>query len=102
MPDEVSSLEFHTYNLFFDAWLHCGRASYHRHSISFLRAQRRIATSTQKVFVFSDPENQIPELENEFKKNPPVRIITLRNAVNFLHDRMREVDQQDQNDGGAQ
>ena len=94
MPTEVPTTEFHTYNLFFAAWLLCDRASYHQHRVSFLRVQRRSATSSQKVFVFADPEQQGPALENEFKKNPPVRIITLKNAYTFLHDRMREVDQE--------
>ena len=98
MSTEVPAKQFHTQNLFFAAWLLCGRAPYHQHRVSFLRVQRKNATSTAKVFVFSDPDQEGPELENEFKRNPPVRVITLKNAHTFLHDRMREVDQES---GGA-
>ena len=93
MSTEVPTTEFHTQNLFFAAWLLCGRAPYHQHRVSFLRVQRKNATSTAKVFVFTDPKHEIPELEREFKGNPPVRVLTLKNAYNFLRQRMKELDQ---------
>jgi len=93
MPTEVPTTEFQTHSLFFAAWLLCGRASYHQHKVSFLRVQQRSAENRTKVFVFSDPEQELPALEEEFKHNPPVRVITLKNAYNFLRERIRDLDQ---------
>lgn len=93
MSTDVPIPEFHTQSLFFAAWLLCGRAPYHQHSVGFLRIEQKSGSSRAKVFVFTDPKHEIPELEREFKGNPPVRVLTLKNAYNFLRQRMKELDQ---------
>ena len=92
--------EFHTNSLFLAAWLLCGRAPYHQHKVSFLRVQWKSPNSRAKLFCFADPEGEGAAIEEEFAKNPPVRVITLKNAYHFLQDRMRELEQERQN-GGA-
>lgn len=92
MPTEVPVPEFSTTNHFFAAWLLCGRAQYHHHGMGFLRVERKDPKSRTKLFVFADPNNQGPLMEEEFGKNPPVRVITLKNAHQFLKDCLRALD----------
>lgn len=100
MSVEVPTTLFRTHNLFFAAWLLCGRAPYHQHRVSFLRIEPMSAERRTKVFVFSDPDGEAPELEREFKANPPVRVLTLKNAYNFLRERMKDLDRPE-SEGGA-
>jgi hypothetical protein len=88
MPTEVPTSEFSTTNLYLAAWLLCSRAAYRKHSLSFLRVGSSQTGSSGKLFIFSDPCAEGPALEGEFKGNPVVRILSLRNALNFLRDQI--------------
>lgn len=86
MATDVASQEFSTSNLFFALWLIARREacqkkkSYRQHTLSFLPGR-----STEKLFVFSDPDQQGFELEKEFARtNPVVRVGTLRLALGIL------------------
>jgi hypothetical protein len=79
---------FSTTNLYFAAWLLCGRAVHRKHSLNFLCVGAQSTGSSGKFFIFNDPLAEGRALEEEFKRNPVVRILSLRSALNFLRDQV--------------
>jgi hypothetical protein len=83
--------EFSTRDLFFAAWLLCGRVNYRKTSLEFRRVESIPGTRSGKVFIFSDANGEIPELKVKYEKtNPVMRLHTLRHAFNFLYRRLNE------------
>ena len=90
MASEVPT--FCTNDLYLAAWLLCRRTAYRQHGLNYLGVGSRPTPHSGKPFLFSDPDNEGPALQREFRRNPIVRLHSLRNALNFLRDQVNSDD----------